>query len=922
MINQGLSRFAIALIPTLTLISCVGTSKQSVLPQSPTTESVAHDETKSQHNSGKLPQGVSPIAQKIALHIDPTLESFSGTTTIKLQLNQATQEIVFHSAELAISDISYVTQKNGQDYVRSGSFEQLNKEGRASVRFEESLPSGEGELRLRFKGNYTPGLHGLYKVKVDDESYAFTQFEAISARRAFPCFDEPRFKISYTIEVITRQQDHIITTTPEVKSEEIKYDDGTSKMRHQFKTTKALPTYLLSFSVGPFDIVDAPALPKTSIRNVEVPFRGVAVKGKGQELKYALQNTSELVESLENYFNYPFPFEKLDIIAVPDFRAGAMENVGAITFRDYFLFIDENTAPMAQKTRFVNIMAHELAHMWFGNLVTMPWWDDIWLNEAFATWMAAKVVEDTHPEFEAQARQLSYTHWAMDQDSFASSRQIREPIESDHDIYNAFDGITYSKGASVLSMVESWMGQDDFRKGMREYMRTHAYQNADYKDLIQSLDAASPNKSIPKLFESFLFQPGVPHLHVNANEITQRRYRAKGSTYETSSKWTLPLCASIGKLSLAHRCALISEPKHKSDERFVSAEAVAASMPTSWGHPNTNASGYYRWSLNINDLSNLIENHYSTMNVRERMSFRDSLFALFRQGDLNEILMIRTLPLLMNDPHPLVWSSTLNFMHQAIHRSGPQFKHAWIDLGKTVLWEKLDAIGLQAKRGESALITESRPKLVSSLIFDFEHEELLENFSKLGVEYLGPSKIGKLNPKVLASDLGQVALQAALQVRGKSFATQLRTRLSNESDPVARRQLIGALSSIDDPNLQKNQLPLILSDDLRDNEITTFLFNIARRKKVHNLAWDFVVKNIDKMTARVPARRQSSLIHLLDYSGDLKSKELIREFFRTRIENIDGGPRQLELALEAIDRRSAQDDLLLELAQTILDAST
>jgi alanyl aminopeptidase len=323
---------------------------------------------------------------------------------------------------------------------------------------------------------------------VGGDDYVFTQFQPIAARRAFPGFDEPSFKAPFEL-TLTVPHGHVAVGNSPALSEE---KDPSGRRRIRFAPTPPLPTYLVAWAVGPFDVVEAP-LPPSAEREHSLPLRGLAPRGRGPELRFALDHTGPLLESLERYFASPYPFAKLDVIAVPDFGAGAMENVGAFTFRDSLLLIDPDRAPEWQRRSFANVMAHELAHSWFGNLVTMPWWDDLWLNESFATWM------------------LQQVHSAMNADSLDSARSIRQPIASDHDIANAFDGITYSKGAGVLAMFERWLGEESFRAGIRRHVEEHRFGSADADDLLQALSAAS-GRDVSGPFQGFLTRPGVPFL--------------------------------------------------------------------------------------------------------------------------------------------------------------------------------------------------------------------------------------------------------------------------------------------------------------------------------------------------------------------------------------------------------------------------
>ena len=341
----------------------------------------------------------------------------------------------------------------GQAGSQTGLIKLLEEHELVLLDFGQVINKGHYKLSLDYNGAYSHDLNGLYRIKDGGNYYLYTQLEPIAARKVLPCFDEPRFKTPFSISVVTPKNLKVISNSPENNARHI----GSNTI-HSFAQTKALPTYLLAIAIGNFDIVEGPKL-----GTKKVNFRGISTKGKGHKLTFAMKHTPAILAKLEDYFGVPYPFAKLDILAVPDFNAGAMENVGAITFREWYLLLDKNSSS-EQQQKFYEIMAHELAHQWFGNLVTMPWWDDLWLNEGFATWLSYKIVDQLRPDFKAKDKLLERIQKAMAQDSLGSARKIRESISSAHDIHNAFDNITYGKGAALVNMLESFQGPGTFQK--------------------------------------------------------------------------------------------------------------------------------------------------------------------------------------------------------------------------------------------------------------------------------------------------------------------------------------------------------------------------------------------------------------------------------------------------------------------------
>src|SRR5262245_32873700 len=401
---------------------------------------------------GPLPDDVRPTHYALELTVVPTAQRFSGTARIRVALATQRRELWLHGHALDVREAAVATDA-GEGAAR---WEQVDRSGVVAVTPARPIGPGTVTLRVRWTAAIDRQLRALFRVEVGKDSYAFTQFEPALARRAFPCFDEPAFKTPFDLTLVVPHAAAAVSNTPQVARERVskRFD------RVRFATTAPLPTYLVAFAIGPLDIVDAPPLPPNPVRERPVPFRGVAIRGSGTRLAYALAHSPPLFEALEAYFGAAFPFPKLDLLAVPDMAWGGMENAGAITFRESVLLVDPENAPERQRRTFASIVTHEMSHQWFGDLVTMPWWNDLWLNEAFATWMAAHIVDRVHPEYEERLELLEEVHEAMAADSLASARRIRQPIESAHDIENAFDDITYSKGAGVLAMFERWLGAE------------------------------------------------------------------------------------------------------------------------------------------------------------------------------------------------------------------------------------------------------------------------------------------------------------------------------------------------------------------------------------------------------------------------------------------------------------------------------
>ena len=396
---------------------------------------------------GKLPGWAQPESYQLAFKVDPRQQDFSGTTVIKVKLTQASDHLWLHGRDLKVGKVS-VTDAAGKTHV--GKYEAVApEEGVVRIDLGGKLAPQELTLAIEYTAPLNQQLQGLYKVSHEGQPYAMTQMEPISARYAFPGFDEPGFKTPFDIRLTIPNDEVGVANTKQVKEE--KAGDGWKTLT--FSTTKPLPTYLVAFGVGPWDVVKGPDISPTAYRANALELRGIAAKGEGHRMQHVLSETPSIIHTLEDYYGFGYPWDKLDLLAAPDFSAGAMENPGLVTFRDWLLLLDPDSPANYVRGSF-NVTAHELAHQWTGDTVTLAWWDDLWLNEAFATWMQQKVTQKVHPEYRADLDRVRGAQGAMNGDSLVTTRKIRQPITGNGDIETAFDGITYQKGAAVLGQVE------------------------------------------------------------------------------------------------------------------------------------------------------------------------------------------------------------------------------------------------------------------------------------------------------------------------------------------------------------------------------------------------------------------------------------------------------------------------------------
>ncbi len=840
---------------------------------------------------GQLPADVVPTAYQLELTIIPELDEFSGKTRIDMDFSESKSHFYLHGEDITATKV--LLFHNGESF--EGSYEQVDKTG--IVRISSPRPlQGKVSLEIEYSAPFNQALRGLYKVTESGNHYAFTQFEAISARLAFPGFDEPGFKTPFETTLIVPEGQVAISNTPELSTEVV---DGMKVVR--FAPTKPLPTYLIAFAVGDLDVVEWADLPATDIRKRPLPLRGVAVKGKGDQLDYALEGTNAIVTALESYFGTPYPWAKLDIIAVPDFSAGAMENAGAITYRESLLLFDDTATP-ARKRSYKMVHAHELAHQWFGDLVTPAWWNDIWLNESFATWMAHVAMDMSEPEANFRRDLLSRGLGVMASDSLVNARQIRQPILSNDDIPNAFDGITYSKGGAVLSMFENFLGREDFRQGIRNYMEEFQYGVATADDFIRHLAAASttqPKDLVIESFNSFLEQAGLPLVEIASEcknqeviiHLSQSRYFPLGSKGDHEQQWKLPVCLKMGIGDKgAQTCLLLTEKQQSFD--------LPLSCPE-WIIPNANSAGYYRFTMSQQDWTRLLANS-GQQNTNEMMAMLGSLSGAFNSGHLDVATLMSIAPELIASPDWQVATSPMSHMRFMYSRMADEGQKKALEERFAEYYSgRLQATGLETTEDRDEAQLQSA--LVGFLAETAKQPELRGKLVEMAKAYTGFGTDGQIHPDAANPIIIGTALTVAVDDIGGDFVDHLRDLALASTDAVVRSRALTAIGNTKDPEKAAEILELAFSEDIRDNEVFTIIYPQAFMQETRDATWAWFQQNMDRILPRVPETSWGRMTFIGGAFCDLEKQAEVRAFFEQRINELTGGPRSLAKTLEGIE---------------------
>ncbi|HJU07673.1 MAG TPA: M1 family metallopeptidase [Rhodanobacteraceae bacterium] len=840
----------------------------------------------------KLPDWAVPQSYKLDLRSDPEQPGYSGTVTIAVNLKQAADHVWLHGKDLKVSDVT-ITDANGKSH--SGKYVQADADaGVARIDFERKLPAQKLQLKIVFNAPYNQTLEGFYKVEFAGNAYAMTQMEPISARYAFPCFDQPGFKTPFEIVLTIPAGDKAVANTK--LASETPASNGWKTLT--FEKTKPLPTYLVAWVVGPLDIVDGPTIPANLWRKEPVPVRGIAAKGNGPKMQRALAMVPGIIEAEENYYGFGYPFGKLDLAALPDFSAGAMENAGLVTYRDWLLLLDKDSSPSAVRSTF-NVEAHELAHQWTGDTVTLAWWNDIWLNEAFATWMQQKVEGEIHPDWHAQLDRIEGGEGAMQNDSLVSARMIRQPITGNGDIQTAFDGITYEKGASVIGMFEHFVGPDVFQKGMQAYIKAHAFGNATADDLVNAIaTAANKGEDFKRAFDSFLDQTGVPlvstkldcsHKGAATLQLVQSRYLPLGSTGDPNRQWGIPVCV---RFPHGTQCQML-------DGKSAQMSIEGGQCP-SWYMPNADGVGYYRFSMAKADRSALVD-VIAQRDDAEQLVYADSVDADFHRGEIgaDEVLAaMRELAPSKVREVALAPLDTVGWIYDHEAQTDAQRAAVRDAVAKAYL-PRLESLGYERRSGEFADDVLMRSSLASALGLGFKVPSVRAALLKQGEAAL-QKKDGKLDLDAANPDLLRVALAVAVEEQGKPAVDALIAAIPGTTDPTKRNAMLWALGRA--PGAQADAARnFALTKQVKVGEMLMILGGDRDTRAQRDGLWNWFTAHYQQIVDRTGVFSGAYLPRVAAGGGcSQEEADRVEAFFQPKSKQIPGLDRGLAQAREAI----------------------
>ena len=838
---------------------------------------------------GRLQQPVNPTHYQLELHIDPRQSRFAGTAAISLDAGEQISAFWMHGKDL---DVSEAWIADGAGSRIDVSYEEKHASGVARITLERAAGPGSLTLNMVWSAEFNSQPNALFRVERGTDAYAATQFQAIAARQVFPGFDEPRFKVPFDITLVSPTGDVAITNSPERSAEDL----GNGYTRHTFETTRPLPTYLLAFAVGPYDLVDYGEIPSNDIRDRDVPLRAIAARGQGSRLAYALENTAGILNVLEDYFGTGYPYPKLDLIAVPTAFGGAMENAGAITYDEYLLLMDSSAA-LDQRRSFAGVHAHELAHMWFGDLVTPEWWNDIWLNESFATWISYKAAHEVWPEGEFDRSILRGALGAMTEDSLAAARQVREPVTHNDTIADVFDSITYRKGGGVLAMLERYIGEEEFQRGIRLHMERFTDGVADAEDFIASVAEGSGRSEIEPAFKSFIEQPGVPLVEVEVNcdsgssptmQVRQSRYAPLGSTIDPDkSQWLIPMCFTYrdGDENKSE-CAMLHE-------RQQSIPLTAVDCP-SLLHPNADGAGYYRFAMEHSWWRGLIAG-LNDMPAAEALVVADSLDAAFRAGSVPADVYVDGMTALLNHDSWDVVEAGLDNLESILDifemEQLPAVEAALSALARP-RFERLSS-----EEGEAADLLNSR--IQRFLMVVARDQALRAPLAEVASRRVGLD--GEPDPNAVPKSELETVLSIGVQDLGAPFFEKLLELVVASEDRAFRYDGLGALARTEDPALAARLQQVILSGQLQGYEPLIPISRQMARTATSDLTNAWLRENFEAISQLAPEEYRGMFMAGLgaNFCSVARASEW-SEFIESRAQDLPGYERSLAQAVESV----------------------
>jgi aminopeptidase N len=818
----------------------------------------------------RLPTSAKPTHYTLALTPDIAAATFSGTETIDITLAQPTKAITLNAIELQIQSVT----ANG----RPGTVSFDPAKEQATFTFPKTLPAGHVTLTDAFTGILNDKLRGFYLSKTATRNYAVTQFESTDARRAFPSFDEPAFKATFSISLTVANGDSVISNTNILTDTPAA---AAGKHTVTFAETPKMSTYLVAFLVGDFDC-------STHGESDGVPIRVCSTPDKVKLTHFALEAAEHFLSYYDTYFGIKYPMPKLDLIAIPDFEAGAMENFGAITYRETDLLVDDSDGIGAKKN-VASVVAHEMAHQWFGDMVTMQWWDNIWLNEGFATWMQDKAAGEWHPDWHYEQGVASDLDSTLNSDASRTTHPIRATANTPDEINQMFDGISYGKAGAVIGMVENWLGPEVFRQGVHNYLEAHLYANATAEDFWNAQTSTS-HQPVDKVMSSFIDKPGVPLLTFTPSTgesipVSQARFfldpptSASGQPTPNPQGWVIPVCL---KSSATPQCQLISS----------STPSVTLPAGAPFFYANAADKGYFRTIYTPTQLQAIDAHVESSLTVPERIGFLGDRWALTRAGNASVGDFLDLALAVKSDPSADVLDTSLGSILNIYDRiASDEDRPRLAALVRAQYGPVYDA--LSATGGDKAT-------------YD-QHQERTELFDALGTA--GDPDILAQARAITAqlfsgkqpadTDLVDASVSLSAASGDEDFYNRVLTVSQRTTDPNLQIESLQILTRFRSPVFVTRTLDYAVSGAVRNQDSWILIAIELSQRQTRDIAWPWVQAHWDKVAAQLTTSSGGQLVGATGSFCSADAHQQVATFFATH--KVDAADRSLAKALDAID---------------------
>ena len=789
-------------------------------------------------NPHRLPRTVVPRRYDLTLEPDLAAATFTGTEAVAVDVVEPTATVVLNALELVIDE---ATAEVGGEHLAATVALDAEAE-RATLTFDHPLPAGQAVLHLRFRGVLNDKLVGFYRSTFTDDAgvervLATTQMEATDARRAFPCWDEPDAKAVFAVTLVVPDDQLAISNAGEIGREPA----GDGKVAVRFADTMPMSTYLVAFVVGPL----------TATAAVDVdgkPLRVVCPVGKEHLGDFALEVGEFALRFFTDWFGIVYPGDKLDLVAIPDFAFGAMENLGCVTFRERYLLVDPATATQAELQAVVDVIAHEIAHMWFGDLVTMKWWNGIWLNEAFATFMEMTCTDAFRPEWRRWVDFGLSRSAAFDTDALAATRPIEYPVVSPADADGMFDVLTYEKGASVVRMLEQYLGADCFRSGIRRYMARHQYGNTETSELWDALEAET-GEPVRRIAESWIFQGGFPEVSVERGEGTELRFSQRRFTYgaDDGTRWAVPLVVGY-----RDRASEASSAKLLEGDGLTVTMGGEDETPIPWVNANLGAHGFYRVRYAPDLLDSLVA-HLGDLTPLERYTLVDDAWASVLAGTVEAATFVTTAERFVDERDLSVWeriTGGLSILDRLVDGDARDALHGRV---AALVGPVRAELGADADPGEEDRTRTLRGVLLQAAALLGDDVAAQERAADLLDQFLA-------HPPSVDPSLASPALVVCATFGDVALHERLVAAFHGAANPQDRQRLQLSLARFRSPEALQRTLDMTLSGDIRSQDAPYLLGETVTNRDNAALAWNFVASHWDDIEQRFPANSLSRLV--------------------------------------------------------------